>query len=188
MRMIQHGEADGMIAGGAEMATSPVTLAASDTAFELVPGELKINFSPADAQVTLTKAGDPPIKVSSGASLSLPTGAYTLAAHTADNFVRTASLDLTAGQSRSLDLSLASSGMSKWEDPSAWKQENGAFVRHRGDYILYGVPTSGTFVFSAMLTKGHRLYGVNDTDPNNYDLFQIDDSNFIAPTSVTVRR
>ena len=45
---------------------------------------------------------------------------------------------------------------------------------------LYGVtPTSGTFVFSAMLTKGHRLqWVVNYTDPNNYDLFQIDDNNF----------
>ncbi len=159
---------------------TPVTLAAADTTLETAPGELKITFTPADAQVTLTKAGDLPVKVSSGAALSLPTGTYTLAAHTADNFVRTSSLDLTAGQSRSFDLSLAPSGMSKWEDPSGWKQENGVFIRKGGDYILYGVtPTSGTFIFSAMLTKGHRLqWVVNYTDPNNYDLFQIDDNNF----------
>jgi hypothetical protein len=141
---------------------------------------LKIAFSPADAQVTLTRAGDLPVKVSSGAPLNLPAGTYTLAAHTTDNFARTATLELTAGQSRSLDLSLAPSGMSRWEDPSSWKQENGAFVRKGGDYILYGVtPTSGTFVFSAMLTKGHRLqWVVNYTDPSNYDLFQIDENNF----------
>jgi eukaryotic-like serine/threonine-protein kinase len=159
---------------------TPVTLAAADAALEAAPGELKITFTPADAQVTLTKAGDPPVKLSSGTAFSLPAGTYTLAAHTADDFVRTAALDLTAGQSRSFDLPLAPSGMSKWEDPSGWKQENGAFVRKGGDYILYGVtPTSGTFIFSAMLTKGHRLqWVVNYTDPNNYDLFQIDDNNF----------
>jgi hypothetical protein len=159
---------------------TPVTLAASETALEAAPGELKITFSPADAQVTLTKAGESPVKVSSGSPLSLPTGAYTLAARTADNFVRNATIELTAGQSRNLDLALAPSGMSKWDDPSAWKQENGAFVRKGGDYILYGVtPTSGTFVFSALLTKGHRLqWVVNYTDPNNYDLFQMDDNNF----------
>jgi hypothetical protein len=159
---------------------TPVTLAAADTALETAPGELKVTFTPADAQVTLTKAGDPPVKLSNGTAFSLPAGTYTLAAHTADNFVRTSSLDLTAGQSRSFDLSLAPSGMSKWEDPSGWKQENGVFVRKGGDYILYGVtPTSGTFIFSAMLTKGHRLqWVVNYTDPNNYDLFQIDDNNF----------
>jgi tetratricopeptide (TPR) repeat protein len=159
---------------------TPVTLAASDTALEAAPGELRITFAPADAQVTLSKTGESPIKVSSGTPLSLPGGTYTVAARTADNFVRTSSLELTAGQSRTVDLALAASGMSKWDDPAGWKPENGAFVRKGGDYILYGVtPTSGTIMFSAMLTKGHRLqWVVNYTDPNNYDLFQIDDNNF----------
>ena len=54
------------------------------------------------------------------------------------------------------------------------------FTRKGGDYVLYGItPTSGTFVFSAMLTKGHRLQWVlHYTDPSNFDLFQIDDNNF----------
>jgi tRNA A-37 threonylcarbamoyl transferase component Bud32 len=161
-------------------AGTPITLTASETVLEAALGALKITFSPADAQVTLTKPGEPPVKVSSGTPLSLPTGTYTLAARTADNFVRNATLDLTAGQSRNIDLSLTPDGMSKWADPSGWKQENGAFVRKGGDYILYGVtPTSGTFTFSAILTKGHRLqWVVNYTDPNNYDLFQIDENNF----------
>ena len=159
---------------------TPVVLAAADAALEAASGELKINFSPADAQVTLAKGSESPIKVSSGSPLSLPSGTYTLAAQMADNLVRTTSVELTSGQSRTLDLALAPSGMSKWDDPNGWKQENGAFVRRGGDYILYGVtPTSGTFVFSAMLTKGHRLqWVVNYTDPNNYDLFQIDENNF----------
>ena len=159
---------------------TPVTLAAAESAMEAAPGELKITYTPADVQVTLTKTGESPVKVSSGAPLSLPSGDYTLAVRTADNLVRTSPLELIGGQSRSLDLSLAPSGMSKWDDPNGWKPENGAFVRKGGDYILYGVtPTSGTFVFSAMLTKGRRLqWVVNYTDPNNYDLFQLDENNF----------
>jgi eukaryotic-like serine/threonine-protein kinase len=159
---------------------TPVTLTASDTVLEVAPSELKISYSPADVQITLTKPGESPIKVSSGAPLTLPAGAYTLAARTVDSLVRTSSLEIAAGQSRTLDLSLAPDGMSRWDDPAGWKQDKGIFTRKGGDYVLYGVtPTAGTFVFSAMLTKGHRLqWVVNYVDANNYDLFQIDDNNF----------
>jgi len=161
-----------------------VALAASEMTLEAAPGELHINFTPAEAQVTLTRAGEPPVKAASGSALSLPAGAYTLSARTADGLVRSSTLETTAGQSRNLDLSLAPEGMSKWSDPAAWKQENGVFVRKGGDYVLYNAPAAGTFVFSAMLTKGamlaaHKLqWVVNYTDPNNCVLFQIDDNNF----------
>ena len=157
-----------------------VSLTAADVALEAAPGELKISFTPADAQVTLTKAGEAPIKVNNGATLSLPGGSYTLTAKTADNFTRTSTVEMTAGQSKTLDLALAPSGMSKWEDTSGWKQEKDSFVRKGGDFVMYSLsPTSGTFVFSAMLAKGHRLqWLLNCTDANNYVLFQMDDNNF----------
>jgi eukaryotic-like serine/threonine-protein kinase len=157
-----------------------VSLAAPDVALEAAPGELKITFTPADAQVTLNKAGESPLKVNSGGALSLPAGSYTLTAKTADNLTRSSTVEVTAGQSRSLDLALSPSGMSKWDDPAGWKQEKGSFVRKGGDFVMYTVsPTTGTFVFSAMLTKGHRLqWMLNCTDANNYVLFQMDDNNF----------
>jgi len=157
-----------------------VSLTAADVALEAAPAELKITFTPGDAQVTLAKTGEAPIKVSSGAPLTLAGGNYTLTAKTADNFVRATNLEVTAGQTRSLDLSLAPSGMSKWDPAADWKQEKGSFTRKGGDFVMYSVsPTSGTFVFSAMLTKGHRLQWVLDcTDVNNYVLFQMDDNNF----------
>jgi hypothetical protein len=70
--------------------------------------------------------------------------------------------------------------MSKWDDVAGWKQEKGGFTRKSGDYVTYSVsPTTGTFVFSAMLAKGHRLqWVVNYTDDKNYILFQMDDNNF----------
>jgi hypothetical protein len=162
------------------VAGSAVALVASDVALEAAPAELKITFAPSDAQVTLSKGSDPPIKLASGASTSLAAGTYTLSARATDNFTRTATLEVTAGQSRSLDLQLAPSGMSKWDDATSWKQEKGAYTRKGGDFVLYGVsPTSGTFIFSAMLTKGHRLqWMLQYSDANNYDLSQLDENNF----------
>ncbi|HYM76371.1 MAG TPA: protein kinase [Candidatus Dormibacteraeota bacterium] len=159
---------------------SPVVLTATDIGLEAAPGEVRITFSPADALVTLNKPGESPVKASSGSAMSLPAGAYTLAVRMPDGFVQTATLDVVAGQSRSLDLGPAPSGMSRWDDPAAWKQEKGVFVRKGGEYVLYGLsPTTGTFVFSAMLNKGHRMqWVVNYADANNYILFQLDDSNF----------
>jgi eukaryotic-like serine/threonine-protein kinase len=157
-----------------------VALASADMALEAAPGELKITFTPGDAQVTLAKAGESPIKVTSGSPLSLGAGSYTLTAKTADNFLRSSTVEVAAGQTKNLDLSLAPDGMAKWDDPSAWKQDKGSYVRKGGDFVMYNLaPASGTFVFSAMLAKGHRLqWLLNCTDARNYILYQMDDNNF----------
>jgi eukaryotic-like serine/threonine-protein kinase len=160
-------------------AGAAVSLAAADAALDAAPGELKVTFTPADAQMTLGRTGEAAAKVNSGATLSLPAGSYILTAKIAD-LTRSATVEVTAGQSKSLDLSLGPSGMSKWDNPAGWKQEKGSFVHKGGDFVLFGVtPTSGTFIFSAMLSKGHRLQWVlNCIDANNYVLFQMDENNF----------
>ena len=160
-----------------------ITLAAADAALEAAPesalGELKITFTPADANVAIVK-GDLLKIVSSGVPLNLAAGTYTLTARTAEKFTRTSTLEVIAGQSRTFDLSLAPNGMSKWDDPGAWRPERDTFIRKGGDFVLYGVvPASGTFVFSAMPAKGHLLQWVlNYSDPKNYVLFQMDENNF----------
>ncbi|MGA8215150.1 MAG: hypothetical protein WB799_16255, partial [Candidatus Sulfotelmatobacter sp.] len=160
-----------------------ISLAAADARLEAAPesalGELKITFTPADANVAIVK-GNLLKMVSSGVPLNLPAGTYTLTARTVERFTRSSTLEVIAGQSRTLDLSLAPSGMSRWDDPGGWKHEGDSFTRKGGDFVLYGVmPASGTFVFSAMLTKGHLLQWVlNYSDPKNYVLFQMDDDNF----------
>jgi len=160
-------------------AGSAVAIAAAEAALEGAPGELRISFAPADANVAIVK-GDLLKIVSSGVPLNLAPGTYTITARTSDRFTRSATVEVTAGQSRSLDLSLAPNGMSKWEDAGAWKHEGDAFTRKGGDFVLYGaVPVSGTFIFSARPTKGHLLQWVfNYTDPKNYILFQLDDNYF----------
>jgi tetratricopeptide (TPR) repeat protein len=160
-----------------------ISLAAADAVLEAVPeaalGELKITFTPVDAKVAIVR-GDLLKTVSSGVPLNLAAGTYTLTARTAEKFTRSSTLEVIAGQSKTLNLSLAPSGMAKWDDPTAWKREGDSFTRKGGDFVLYGVaPASGTFVFSAMVTKGHLLQWVlNYSDPKNYVLFQMDDKNF----------
>ena len=156
-----------------------ISLAAAEAALEAASGELKITFAPADAKVAIVK-GALLKMVSSGVPLNLAAGTYTLTARTAEKFTRSSTLEVIAGQSKTLDLALAPSAMSKWDDPGDWKQERDSFVRKGGDFVLYGVvPASGTFVFSAMLTKGHLLQWVlNYGDPKNYLLLQMDDNTF----------
>ena len=70
--------------------------------------------------------------------------------------------------------------MSKWDNPAAWKPEKDSFIRKGGDFVLYGaLPSSGTFLFSAMPAKNHPLQWVlNYTDPKNYVLCQLEDNSF----------
>ena len=162
------------------VAGSSVSLIAADAALEALPGELKINYTPADARVVIAKSGMAPTIVNSGVALNLSPGTYTLTARNPDGFTRYGTLEVAAGQLKSLDLPLAPNGMAKWEDPGAWKREGESYNRKGGDFVLYGVaPSAGTFVLSAMATKGHSLQWVlNYTDAKNYVLFQLDENNF----------
>jgi eukaryotic-like serine/threonine-protein kinase len=157
-----------------------VALAGADAALQAGTGELRITFSPPEAVVNLAKAGEAPVKVTSGSPLTLAPGTYTLTARIADSVTRSSAVEVVAGQSKGFDLPLAPSGMSKWDDPAGWKSDKNGFVHKGGDFVLYGAsPASGTFAFSVMLQKGHRLgWVVNYLDPNNYVLYQIDENNF----------
>ena len=156
-----------------------VFLAAADAALEAFPGELKITFTPPDARVALAKGSLLTI-VHSGVPLNLAAGTYTLTTRTTDGFPRSSNLEVVAGQSKTLDLSLAPGGMSNWEDPAAWKHEKDSFVRKGGNFVLYaGGSAPGTYVFSVTPAKGQTLQWVlNYTDAKNYVLCQIDDDNF----------
>jgi hypothetical protein len=159
---------------------SNVAVTPAEAALETATGEIKITFTPSDAIVSLAKAGETPIKITSGYPLNLPPGSYTLTTRMTDNLTRTSTVEVVAGRSKVFDLPLAPSGMSQWDDPAGWKQDGGTFVHKGGDFVLYGAsPTAVTFVFSVMLQKGHRLqWVVNYVDPQNYILFQMDDNNF----------
>ncbi|HET7440624.1 MAG TPA: PEGA domain-containing protein, partial [Terriglobales bacterium] len=159
---------------------TPVALVAAETVLEPMPGELHVTFTPADADVTLTGNGQPPAKLKNGTSISLPPGSYSVTARTSDGLVRSSVVQVASGESRNLDLALAPGGMSNWEQPEAWTQERDYFVHRGGNFVLYKTsPTAGTFSFSALLQKGHRLQWVlHYTDEKNYLLFSMDENFF----------
>ena len=162
------------------VAGTDTAITGAEIQLQVSTGELRVTFSPPDAQVTLTKTGEAPIKVTNGASLNLAPGTYTLSARNADDMTRTKVVEIVAGQSKSVDLPLTPNGMAKWDDPSGWKPEQNAYVHKGGGFVLFGTtPTSGTFSFSVMLQKGKRLqWVVNYTSPTNYVLFQMDENSF----------
>ena len=71
-------------------------------------------------------------------------------------------------------------GMSGWEDPGGWKQENNWWVHKGGKFVvLRATPVSGLIIFTGARRKGHRMqWVVHLTDEKNYELFQLDDKNF----------
>jgi PEGA domain len=162
------------------VAGAETAITGAEIQLQVSTGELRVTFSPPDAQVTLTKTGEAPTKVTNGASLNLPPGTYTLTARNAEDMTRTKVVEVVAGQSRSVDLPLTPNGMAKWDDPSGWKPEQNTYVHKGGGFVLFGTtPTSGTFSFSVVLQKGKRLQWVlNYTSPTNYVLFQMDENFF----------
>jgi Flp pilus assembly protein TadD len=143
------------------VAGAAISLAAADAALEAAPGELKISFAPADATVAIVK-GDLLKMVSSGVPLNLAPGTYTLTARTAERFTRSSTLEVIAGQSKTLDLSLGPSGMSKWDNPGAWKQEKDSFIRRGGDFVLYGV-VPARLLFPRCFPRGTSCNGCSTT-------------------------
>jgi len=163
------------------VAGAAVTISGPEAAMAVVKGQLKITFTPTDALVTIAKDGESPTKLASGTPLvGLAAGTYQLTTRVG-NFPRSVPLILAAGESRTIGpLSLAPGGMQEFDDAAGWKSNQGWFVHRGGGFVLFKTsPTSGTFVFSAMLDKGHRLQWVfNYTDDHNYALFQMDENYF----------
>jgi serine/threonine-protein kinase len=167
-------------------ASQTVQLAGADVALEKLPGTLKLNISPTDAQITIARQGEAPRPVT-GAVLSLPEGTYTLSARAPNYQEKTYTAALGAGDTKTLDIALAKSAaktaggdMTNWDTSGTWKQEGGWYVLRGGDFIGYKpATTNGTFVFTIEQRHGKRMQWVAArTDGKNYVLFQIDRKNF----------
>ncbi|MGO9256884.1 MAG: protein kinase domain-containing protein [Bryobacteraceae bacterium] len=170
-------------------ASQTLQLAAADISLEKLPGTLKLNITPAEAQITVARLGEAPRPVTD-AILNLPDGTYTLSASAANYQEKTYTVSLVSGDNKTLDISLPplakpapkalGGGMADWDSPGAWKLENDWYVRKGGDFIGYKpASTNGTFVFTIEQRHGKRLqWEAARTDSRNYVLFQIDKKTF----------
>jgi hypothetical protein len=165
-----------------------IQLAAADVALEKLLGTVKLNLTPADAQVTVAREGEAPRPVS-GSSLSLPDGTYTLSAHAPNYQEKSVTVSVASGENKTVDLALSRSlaksaktvgGMADWDNPAAWKPENGWYVRRGGDFIGYKtLSANGRFVFTIEQRRGrHMQWEASRIDAKNYVLFEIDKKTF----------
>jgi serine/threonine protein kinase len=165
-----------------------IQVGALEAAMERAGGTLRLNISPAEARVTIAKAGEPPRPVTD-AALNLPEGSYTLTAKAPNYADRTVTVQIMSGDNKTVDLALARNkaaieaakgGMPDWETPGSWSRDGNWFVHKGGGAVPFRVtPVNGSFVFTVALRKGRRLqWFINRSDDKNYLLFQMDKKHF----------
>lgn len=77
--------------------------------------------------------------------------------------------------------------MADWENPAAWKMENGVWLHQGAGFVPYKLPAKGVFTFTVQLVKGggflhsgHIRWALNYKDAKNYALYEMDNKNFWA--------
>lgn len=142
--------------------------------------------SPAEAAVVLRRDGSEiPVL---GRGVEVPEGEYTLVASAAGYHDQSRPVRIAENALFSVDIRLASIPqpvhMDGWDDPAAWRLENGWYTRKGGNFVLFQ-PSSktGTWHLTAR-SKGKRFFGgsrirwiTHYVDEQNYDLYQMDKEN-----------
>lgn len=160
-------------------ANAETSIASAEAILQPLTGVLVITYSPPDAQVTLMKSGEASTGVASQGSLNLPPGTYTVQASSA-GMTRRKTVEVVAGKSAAVFISVGINGMEKWEDPSSWKQEGNTYTHKGGEFVLYKItPTSGTFTFDVILRKGKQIeWFFNYASITSYVHYVMDENNF----------
>lgn len=77
--------------------------------------------------------------------------------------------------------------MDDWEDPAAWKMDNGVWVHQGKGFVPYKLPPKGVFTFTVELVKGGGLFhggkiswALQYIDAKNYSFYEMDSKNFWA--------
>jgi serine/threonine-protein kinase len=174
-----------------------VVFSGTEVALERAPGTLRLNLSPADARVTIARAGEQPRPVAD-AVVSVPEGSYTLVARAPNHGEKSVSVQVGAGETKVVDLQLTPQkaapavvrGMSDWDNPAGWVKDGNWFLRRGGNFVAFRPsPVQGSFVFTAALRRGGRLqWFLARADDRNYVLFQMDRRNYYRHEVVNGRR
>ncbi len=149
-------------------------------------GTLRVTVTPAGANVTVARSGRAPQQVSG--SIELEEGSYTVSARAPGYVERSQQVQVVGGQTATVQLNLPREqkkqvvmGMEGWEQPDAWQQDQGWWVRKGGGYVLYRpVGKAGTFEFTLMAASGGLIRGksiqwfAGYSDPRNFILFRMD--------------
>jgi len=178
-------------------AGQPVVIAGSDAVLvaTVTSGTIKISRTPADAAVTYRRADESAVHDFRGSQIELPPGTYVLAAHAAGYSETSARIQLAAGETRNLEITLArvpvavvkGGDMGDFVDPSAWNRDGELWTHRGGGFIPYKLGPRGIYTFTVELVHGGNLFKggrirwcVEYRDSRNYLLYELDHKNFWA--------
>ncbi|HWR49753.1 MAG TPA: protein kinase [Bryobacteraceae bacterium] len=168
-----------------------VELPAADVAVRSVTGSLRLNVTPAGAQVTVTRAGGGNVSVT-GALVEVEEGAYTVTARAAGYADKSETVHVAGGQTAQVNLALTPQQqkpktvvgrMEGWDKP--WQQDGEWYVRKGGGAVLYKAGGPGTYAFNLMLAAGGGVFRGKDlewignwVDGRNYILYRLEKDGF----------
>lgn len=172
-----------------------IELAGPDVVLAAAGGTIRLNVTPASAQLTIKGPADASPRPVTGTTLQLAEGTYTIAAKAPNYADRTQTIVVANGDNKTVDIPMTeqkqaaqkqtparrSGGMADWDDPGQWIPEGGWYKRKGGGVVTYGItPTQGTFQFNISRIDGRRLqWAVDIQDARNYVHFQLERKNFI---------
>ena len=160
-------------------------LSDAEVALEKLPGSVRLTLSPANSTVSVRRPGQRQGRQVQENPIVLAEGQWIVTANHPELGEKSATVTVSAGETANIELSLskeprpiqpAKMGMEAWEQPGAWQRDGSWLARQGGEFVSFGTsPTHGTFVFTATMLKGKRLYWfVNRTDPRNYVVMEME--------------
>jgi hypothetical protein len=172
-----------------------VELSGGDVTLSAAGGTIRLNVTPASAQLTIKGPNDAAPRPVTGTTLQLSEGTYQITAKAPNHADRTQTVIVATGDNKTIDIPLTeqktaqkqtqpqrrTGGMADFDDPGTWIPEGGWYKRKGGGVVTYGItPTQGTFSFNISRIEGKRLqWAVDIQDARNYVQFQLEKKNFI---------
>jgi len=173
-----------------------IELSGPDVTLSAAGGTIKLNVTPASAQVTIKGPADAAPRPVTGTTLQLGEGTYVISAKAPNYADRSQTVIIANGDNKTIDIPLTeqkqsakkettparrTGGMADWDDPGQWLPEGGWYKRKGGGVVTYGItPAQGTFSFNISRINGRRLqWAVDIQDARNYVHFQLERKNFI---------
>jgi PEGA domain len=174
------------------LAGAEVTLAATTPSNAII----RVARVPASAVVTYRRAEENEVRELRAPQVELPPGGYVFTARAPGYSDRTERVQVAAGESRTLELSLTArapaaapklGSITDFDEPDAWKQEGELFVHKGGGFVPYKLGPRGVYTFTVELVKGGSLFrggrirwAVQYLDSKNYLLYELDRKTFWA--------
>ena len=173
-----------------------IELSGPDVILSAAGGTIRLNVTPASAQITIKGPSDAAPRPVTGTTLQLGEGTYIISAKAPNYADRSQTVIVANGDNKTVDIPLTeqkqsakkdniparrTGGMADWDDPGQWVPEGGWYRRKGGGVVTYGItPAQGTFSFNISRIDGRRLqWAVDIQDARNYVQFQLERKNFI---------